>query len=101
MECLKPVMVRHEVFSTKKDCEIQLEKIIDLYDKKLKFKKGEYKDDLDVLEVLNSPQYPQDDEFEAFTDFVKMIMKHFTFIHPQNKNKQHLEGFTTCEQLFR
>ena len=41
------------MFSTKEEFEKQFEKIIDLFRKKCKFKQGLYRDEPDILEVLN------------------------------------------------
>ena len=100
VDYVMPVVVRHEVFQTLKECETQFQKIIDLYDQKVRFKQGLFKDDLDILEVLNSPQYPNDEEFEPFMQLVKMIKENITFIHPKDVNKQNIENFSTCQQLY-
>ena len=41
-----------------------------------------FKEDLDILEVLNAPQYPQDEEFEVFGKLVTMIKQNMSFVHP-------------------
>ena len=85
-DCVKPVVVRHEVFHSKKEFQRQFGKIIELYVQKRDFLKGLFKDDPEILEVLSEPQYPQDDEYEIFIKLVQMIDTNINFIHPQDLN---------------
>ena len=91
-----PVAVRYEEFKTKEEWQRQFEKIIDLYQQKLDFKQGLNTDDLEILDVLNEVQYPQDEEFKIFIELVKMIKLNLAFIHPVDENKSNLKNFITC-----
>ena len=55
---IKPVLVKCDPSKTRREYEFMFERITLLYEQKEKFKKGEYFEDPDILEVLSEAKYP-------------------------------------------
>ena len=57
VKCVTTVVVRHERIDSLEICQRKFDRLIELFDQKIMFKKGEIEDP-EVLEVLSDLQYP-------------------------------------------